>query len=266
MDKKYDKVRYELLRPGEIKAAREKCPVVYIPAGSLEWHGVQNPVGTDALKAHVICCEAALEFGGLVLPPCFLGIMGEGRGWGPEGWSGFTVNANTYERMSEAIYHVAVSLIANEWNVLIGVTGHDVEIQRDAMHDGIQRAVRNTDAKGFAVTEGENWEGGPEMKYSMDHAGAWETSCMIHAHPDRVSLDELRDHMAGGRADTDRMQMKEAEGIGGWNPLKYASADLGKDIIGFCAGRIGRKAMQVLSGEAEPPEKADKSFMDNPGA
>ena len=46
-------------------------PVAYIPAGSLEWHGVQNPLGTDGLKAHAICCEAALRYGGVVLPPFF---------------------------------------------------------------------------------------------------------------------------------------------------------------------------------------------------
>ena len=54
-------VEYELLRPAEVKAMREKCPVVYLPVGSLEWHGVQNPLGTDGLKAHAVCCEAAVR-------------------------------------------------------------------------------------------------------------------------------------------------------------------------------------------------------------
>lgn len=75
-------VQYELLRPAEVKLLRERCPVVYIPVGSLEWHGVHNPLGTDGLKAHAICCEAALRYGGVVLPTLFLGILGDGRGWG----------------------------------------------------------------------------------------------------------------------------------------------------------------------------------------
>ena len=83
---KYRSVQYELLRPSEVKSIQEQRPIVYIPVGSLEWHGVHNPLGTDALKAHAICCEAALRFGGVVLPPLFLGILGDGRGWGPEGW------------------------------------------------------------------------------------------------------------------------------------------------------------------------------------
>jgi creatinine amidohydrolase len=263
---KYASVQYELLRPAEVKSLQERCPVVYIPVGSLEWHGVQNPLGTDGLKAHAICCEAALRYGGVVLPTLFLGILGDGRGWGPEGWSGFTVTSHDQASMEETIYRTARGLVANGWKVLVGVTGHDVEPQRDAIHDGIQRACRGSDAAGFGITEGENWHGGTSMRYSMDHAGAWETSVMLFAYGDRVCPDELRAQMeATGRTDVETMRMKEPEGIGGWNPLKYASAELGQEIVEFCANRIGKKAMDVLEGRIEPPEKADAAFMDNPG-
>jgi creatinine amidohydrolase/Fe(II)-dependent formamide hydrolase-like protein len=114
--------------------------------------------------------------------------------------------------------------------------------------------------------EGENWHGGTSMEYRMDHAGAWETSAMLYAHQEQVCLDELREQMeASGRADLDTLQMKEPEGIGGWNPLKYASADLGQQIVAFCAERLGKKAMDVLEGKVEPLKQADPAFMDNPG-
>lgn len=32
-------VQLELLRPGEIMAERERCSIVYLPVGPLEWHG-----------------------------------------------------------------------------------------------------------------------------------------------------------------------------------------------------------------------------------
>ena len=47
--------------------------------------------------------------------------------------------------------------------------------------------------------EGENWHGGASMRYSMDHAGAWETSAMLYAHGGRVDLDELRAVMPRAR-------------------------------------------------------------------
>lgn len=263
---KYKGVQYELLRPSEVKALREKCPVVYIPVGSLEWHGVQNPLGTDGLKAHAICCEAALRHGGVVLPTLFLGILGDSRGWGPEGWCGYTVTAHDQKSMEDTIYRTARGLVANDWKVLVGVTGHDVDPQRDAIHDGIQRACKGTESKGFGIKEGENWQGGTSMKYSMDHAGAWETSVMAYAHGENVDLEVLREQMeSAGRSDVERMKMDEPEGIGGWNPLTFASAELGKSIIEFCAERIGRKAADILAGKIEPPGKADSAFMDNPG-
>jgi len=264
--KGYSSVQYELLRPSEVRALRDKCPVVYIPVGSLEWHGVQNPLGTDGLKAHAICCEAALRYGGVVLPTLFLGILGESRGWGPEGWSGYTVTAHDQASMEDTIYRVARGLVADDWVVLVGVTGHDVAHQRDAIHDGIQRACAGSDARGFGIMEGENWQGGASQKYSMDHAGAWETSAMMYVHGERVDVGELRAQMASsGRTDVETMQMKEPEGIGGWNPLKYASAELGEQIVAFCAERIGKRAIDVLEGRVLPPEKADGAFMDNPG-
>jgi len=263
---RHESVQYELLRPGQVRDLQSQCPTVYVPVGSLEWHGVQNPLGTDALKAHAICCEAALEFGGVVLPPLFLGILGESRGWGPEGWDGYTVTCHDQASMEDTIFRTARGLVADGWKVLVGVTGHDIEPQRDAIHDGIQRACAGTDAKGFGITEGENWHGGASMDYSMDHAGAWETSAMMHAQAEHVDLGPLREQMESrDRADLDELQMSEPEGIGGRNPLKYASEELGQQIIAFCAGRIGRKARDVLEGRVVPQEKADAAIMDNPG-
>jgi creatinine amidohydrolase/Fe(II)-dependent formamide hydrolase-like protein len=89
------------------------APVVYIPVGSLEWHGVQNPLGTDGLKAHAICCEAALRYGGVMLPTLFLGIWGQGRGWEPEGWDGYTVTVHGQASLEETLYRVARGLVAD---------------------------------------------------------------------------------------------------------------------------------------------------------
>ena len=66
-------VRYHLLRPGQIVAHREACPVVYIPIGTLEWHGVHNPMGADTLQAEGLAILCAQKGGGLVFPPLYFG-------------------------------------------------------------------------------------------------------------------------------------------------------------------------------------------------
>ena len=61
-------VQLELLRPGEILAERERCSIVYLPVGPLEWHGPAMPYGTDALLAQSLARCAAERTGGVVMP------------------------------------------------------------------------------------------------------------------------------------------------------------------------------------------------------
>lgn len=66
-------VQYERLRPREIVQRRRDCPVAFLPIGTIEWHGLHNPVGLDTLKIHALLCECAKEIGGLVFPPLYYG-------------------------------------------------------------------------------------------------------------------------------------------------------------------------------------------------
>jgi len=66
-------VRYHMLRPGQIVTRRNECPVAYIPIGTLEWHGLHNPVGADTLQAEGLALLCAQRGGGLVFPPLYYG-------------------------------------------------------------------------------------------------------------------------------------------------------------------------------------------------
>ena len=240
---KYEGVCYELLRPAEVKARREEAPIAYVVAGSLEWHGVQNPLGTDALKAHAICCEAALRSGGVVLPPFYQGLLGH-TNWGPEGWGGYTLSFNESPTLEAAMLGITRALVFGGWKVIVGVTGHDVEPQRAAMERAIEAGTRGSDAVGFAVREGDLHTPDREIPVGMDHAGSWETSCMQYAYPDQVDLDALREQgLTDAEAD---LQMSGPYGIGGKNPITHGSAELGRKIIERMGELIGGKARGTL--------------------
>jgi len=66
-------VYYHMLRPDQIVARRKACPVVYIPIGTIEWHGVHNPVGADTLQAEGVALLCAQKGGGLVFPSLYYG-------------------------------------------------------------------------------------------------------------------------------------------------------------------------------------------------
>jgi creatinine amidohydrolase len=72
-------VRFARLRPSQIIAERNRCPLAFLPIGPLEWHGPHLPLGTDPLNAREVSLRLAREVGGVVLPTLFLGTERERR-------------------------------------------------------------------------------------------------------------------------------------------------------------------------------------------
>ena len=46
-------VQYELMRPGELLAEKERFSVAYLPVGPLEWHGPFSYTHLDVYKRQV---------------------------------------------------------------------------------------------------------------------------------------------------------------------------------------------------------------------
>lgn len=67
------KVKYTELRPEEFRERMKQKPVAYLPLGTLEWHGEHLPLGADAIQSEALMIYCAQQFGGIVLPPLFLG-------------------------------------------------------------------------------------------------------------------------------------------------------------------------------------------------
>jgi len=49
--KQEEEARHHMRRPAQIVARGRQCPVAYVPIGTLEWHGVHNPLGAETLEA-----------------------------------------------------------------------------------------------------------------------------------------------------------------------------------------------------------------------
>lgn len=67
------KVKYVELRPAEFRQRLQQKPLAYLPLGTLEWHGEHLPLGADAIQSEALMIACAQQFGGIVLPPIFLG-------------------------------------------------------------------------------------------------------------------------------------------------------------------------------------------------
>lgn len=204
-------VRYEWLRPGQIVEARRECPVAYVPIGTIEWHGVHNPVGLDTLKIHALCIRCAQQGGGLVFPPLFYGENRE------EALMEFN-----YARAKE----IAEAMTLPTENFAPGYMKRSPAAQNSAYHELLLHILREVQSLGFKVIVlaaghyplidharaaacvfNQEQRQNPhaaipwvftgyelvrdQIPDAGDHAGKWETSLMMAFNPESVDLSPL---------------------------------------------------------------------------
>ena len=209
-------VRYQMLRPAQVVARRQACPIVYIPLGNVEWHGVQNPLGADTLQAEGIAIRAAQQGGGLVLPPLWYFFpRHETMEWGaadkPAIAEAMQLPAGNFPqeydlagvrrqnaRYEELLFEMLDFAETLGFAVGVFISGHYPLINHAtvAVH---QFAARGEHAAKYGRTPLLPWAVlEPALRWQLDggisagdHAGAWETSNVLALHPDTVDLTTL---------------------------------------------------------------------------
>ncbi len=227
------KICYEEMLPHELDEAVARFPVGYCAFGSLEWHGRHLPLGNDTLKAYHILIKTAEKFGGVVVPPTYWGFLSK--------WHPWTMNFFDESRKSliEGLYKsIFLGLVDVGFRVVIGVTGHDVEPQKDAIQKAVEAIKKTGKATGFAMMEGDLYDLTGDR---MDHAAHWETSLMMHLRPELVNMSRIE------KEDLETEEGRKEAGIYGLDPRTHASPELGKKIANRIAERIGRKAQELLA-------------------
>ncbi|MBM3495895.1 MAG: creatininase family protein, partial [Armatimonadetes bacterium] len=199
-------VRLERLRPAEIEAAMKACPTLYQPLGTIEWHGLHNIVGLDAVKAHHLCVRAAQRGGGVVAPAVFGGVGGLDE-------------PHTFVMEPENDVH---SVLLRNWadklcreaarqgfRAVIILTGHYGAAQQIVVRDFAIRASR---ALGIPVLGTPEYILALDQGYLGDHAAWGETSLMLYLHPDSVDLKRLGEPPHKGVGGRDPREATRADG------------------------------------------------------
>lgn len=224
-------VRIEHLRPGQIEDAQKKRPVLFMPLGTVEWHGRQNVVGLDTLKAYELCIQAAKKAGGLVMPPLYGGMGGLEEPFTfivePEHSFYSLILRPWLERQcSEAIRH--------GFKAVIMLTGHYGASQQIIVRE---TAVRMSRVLNCPVLGTPEYFLALDEKYTGDHAAFFETSLMMHLYPESVDLDQLGD--------------PPHQGVHGRDPKAYANAKDGKRIADAIVARLVSLAEQMPDWNAD---------------
>lgn len=221
--------RMEHLRPAEIEAAMAACPTLLQPIGTVEWHGLHNITGLDALKAQALCIRAAERAGCLVAPPVFGGIGGLDEPhtfvMDPDDGYDSRVVRGWYETLCKEAHRQG-------FRAMVLLTGHygagqQILVRETAvrMSQLLHMPVLGTPEYFLALDEG----------YTGDHAAFFETSLMMELDPDSVRVDRLAD-------------LKEGEshrGVGGRDPKKYATRSDGARLAEAIVGRLAALAQAM---------------------
>lgn len=206
----------ERLKPGDLSAIKKRFPIAYIPWGAIEWHGLHNPLGLDAIKARGLCERLAEKTGGVVLPPFYVGMdtIKPFKGFG---------NTLDYSReVVEALVRETLEQLADEgFRVLVLLTGHYGSHHVQTVKVTAQEfASAHSDVQVWAFPDSDPLDG----FHAPDHAGLGETSLMLYLQPELVDLSRL---------DEDREITLDSDGIMGGDPRKATP-------------QIGRQQMQRI--------------------
>jgi creatinine amidohydrolase len=192
-------VRFEYLRPAEILAERDRCPVLYQPVGPLEWHGPHLPLGTDPLHAEALALRTAEQIGGVVMPTLFWGSEREIKpealrniGFEGDEWIiGMDFPGNSMKGLysPEDIFGLVVrarlDLLAHRgYKLIVILNGHGAPNHKNTIERLAAEFTANSPTKVVSV-----------MVYppnnTVGHADAVETSSIMAIYPDTVDLSTL---------------------------------------------------------------------------
>lgn len=246
-------VRYHMLRPAQIVARRNECPVAYIPIGTLEWHGVHNPVGADTLQAEGLALLCAQRGGGLVFPPLYYGenrlealmeanardrdLIAQGMDLPPENFAP-ELQLQSVGEQTQSYNHLLLHILAEAqtlgFRVGVLVAGHYPLI------DHCRAAVlqfnqwrRSNQPRMLAWACVDYLMIADRYACAGDHAAGWETSHVLALHPQTVDLSLLPPKgqpMVGVHADPPRMAPQDATAEFGRETLDAAAEVILKEV------------------------------------
>lgn len=255
-------VQFERMRPHQIRQCRQRADVAFLPLAALEWHGVQSPVGTDALKAHGVCCAAAERLGGGAVFPSLV--------WGLPRDSFYVGTSSSLGDIAKPM----ASALGTDVERLVGTGSHggmDVQEQWLFYQRLLRMSLEQIAGFGFRsiyICCGHNplihWARPVAITFARatrmaglpvtvdfggeydaaglrgDHGGKWETSLMMAIDPNTVNLGEIERH-------------SEYQGVGCGSDAVESTRQQGQVWLDTCATAIAKEARWLIDNYPQCP-------------
>lgn len=230
-------VAADRLTPQQIEERLSAASVVYLPLGSLEFHGPHLPIGLDALTAYGLCLRAAAAGGGIVLPTVHQAVGGE------HGRYPWTVMSDAPDAIETLLTETLSRLSDFGVRRVVLLSGHFADEQRDLITRVADRwNGSDAELRVVARTLGQ----APQPPVAPDHAGRFESLLLHSLAPELVHVDALPDpetHPAPAGEDPFGQDRHRADhplhGVFGPDPRRLdvdAAAGLRDHLVAWIAG------------------------------
>jgi len=173
-------MRFERMRPDQLRTARDGGLPFVLPIGVLEYHGEHLPSGVDLLAVTEVLDR--LGDAVVVLPPFAYGAASHAVA-GPEGTGTLHVDASALLPMVEGLF---AALLAGGFRNIHGVIHHQTESFAQGMPTDLafRLGARNAIFRHQEAQKGAGWWGRQEMAdYYTCHASAADPFNWIRIHP-----------------------------------------------------------------------------------
>ena len=171
--------RWEELSATELVAALQQTSLVYVPIGTLEFHGPHLLLGMDSIHAHEFCLAAARQTGGVVMPPVY---------WSPHGHQDWPGSVLVREETFRSLITDVFTLVAKQGvKLIVASTGHYPAKQEPAIRKIAEDVIQQFPKTRILVL-------GPwchPTDPTADHGGRKETSLMLSLRPNLVRMERL---------------------------------------------------------------------------
>jgi creatinine amidohydrolase len=212
-----------------------KATVALLPIGSFEQHGPYLPLATDTIIACTIAQEIAAAYPVCLLPPVTISCSHEHAAWAGT----VSISAST---LYAIVRDVADSLRHSGITNLVLVNGHGGNY---VLGNVVQEASRGEQR--MALFPGlQDWEAaeaaaGIQTPADSDmHAGEFETSVLLHAHPQLVKPGyESGDRLADDRKHLLTLGLDAYTESGVVGRPSLASASKGAQVLASLAASFG---------------------------
>jgi len=195
------KIFFETLLPEEIIHETEGVSTVYLPVGSMEWHGPHMGMGLDTFNAYEVSIRTAKAAGGVVFPPLFIGTESPRTeeqlkkvGFsGTEKITGMDFPENTVKsfywppELFEAVIREQTEMfVRHGFKKIVIINGHGADEQIRILDKIVNDLKEKDGVKAVAIMA--LMEG---CGAGLGHAGLAETAIMCRVHPEGVDLSRL---------------------------------------------------------------------------